>query len=64
MFNRFVKFLCEPDADRAATEMNNMELEGRHLNVKRSQGSTPKQKDGQARKGKKPGKKYSESGTL
>ena len=60
---RFVKFLCEPDADRAANEMNNMELEGRNITVRRSQGGgSQKAKDGQGRRGKKSGSRSSEAG--
>ena len=69
---RFVRFLCEPDADRAAKEMNNMKLEDRHISVKRCGTSTPKtggalEKTGnQTRKGKgkKSGGRNSETGLI
>ncbi|KAK3605443.1 hypothetical protein CHS0354_007526 [Potamilus streckersoni] len=34
----YVKFLCEPDADRACSEMNGMDVEGKTITVKRSEG--------------------------
>ncbi|KAL3877743.1 hypothetical protein ACJMK2_035406, partial [Sinanodonta woodiana] len=34
----YVKYLCEPDADRACSEMNGIDVEGKMITVKRSEG--------------------------